>query len=125
MIVKGGIPLWRLIVHDASKFSRVEFGPKYRVQILGHERGDAWFAALDHHHERNAHHWQYWVRDEKPVPMPETYMREMIADWLAAEKTYRIGIDTWFKGEYPIMVFHRETVEKLRLLARPHGIIVP
>jgi hypothetical protein len=121
----GGIPLGQLLVHDMSKFSRAEFAPKFRVQMLSLDKGDAWKSALDHHHAHNAHHWQYWTRDGKAQLMPEIYAREMLADWLAAEKTYRTGMQKWFDGEYPRMRLHPETVKILRPIAQRFELLIP
>ena len=93
----GSIPLWRLIVHDLSKFSRVEF-PQYACWYMGKGGNkDEWASAWRHHFHSNKHHPEYWVivwrgpRDfydgmsehiadnVAVLPMPETYIREMIA----------------------------------------------
>lgn len=49
----------------------------------------AFDAAWLHHQKRNLHHWQAWllIRDTGEtvaMPMPETYAKEMIADWSGA-----------------------------------------
>lgn len=41
------------------------------------------------HQHRNPHHWQHWVLREddgatKLLPMPDRYVREMVADWAGA-----------------------------------------
>ena len=63
----GGVPLWRLIVHDMSKFSRFEFR-QYAVNFHGQESPvDADQVSLDfayawlHHENSNPHHWGYWI----------------------------------------------------------------
>lgn len=61
------------------------------------DRGQAWEedrradfdVAWNHHQKRGKHHWQYWVlaADDGPVyplPMPDKYRREMLADWMGA-----------------------------------------
>lgn len=103
-----GVPLWQLLIHDLSKFSREEWGP-YVEYFYGPDLpedrpwDDYWFASsihgtartrrqerFDHawlHHQRvNPHHWQYWLLKEdsgelKPLEMPAHYIYEMIADW--------------------------------------------
>ena len=54
-------PLWRLLKHDLSKFSPVEFGA-YARQFHGDKGDPAGFtlAWLDHQN-RNSHHWEHWV----------------------------------------------------------------
>lgn len=73
----GGIPLWRLIVHDSSKFSPAEWGPYVeRFFKPAPWRRDRWERALIHHYNHNPHHWQYWVlvggHDERPEPPEPT-----------------------------------------------------
>jgi hypothetical protein len=81
-----GVPLWRLLIHDWSKFSRAEWEPYVR-RFFGkgtdpREFEDAW----QHHYSRNPHHPEYWQQVEEDGTiranwMPPTYVREMIADW--------------------------------------------
>src|SRR5687768_14104184 len=86
----GGISLFRLIIHDYSKFSKEEFGPYTRKfhgkdnksETVKAEFGKAW----DHHWKNNSHHWQFWIRADTPVSMFEEDLREMIADWFGASR---------------------------------------
>lgn len=88
--------LWRLLVHDLSKFSRAEWGP-YVTQFYGDKAtamkpdnvrsfNRAWL----HHLHANPHHWQHWILHEDSgaqiVLVPEAcgVVNEMVADWLAA-----------------------------------------
>ena len=87
------VPLWQLIIHDLSKFSLYEFG-KYARNFQGDYTGspnDRELVSLEfqkawvHHENRNAHHWGHWIPRAGtmagiPVPLPERYVREMIAD---------------------------------------------
>ena len=95
------VPLWRLIKHDWSKFTPSEL-PHYARQFYGSKDDPTgWVAAWLHHQNHNPHHWEYWItrsgtpglRAGDPAEMPETYVREMIADWLAASRSY--------SGSYP------------------------
>ena len=90
------------ILHDLSKYSPSEFwvGVKYyqgtqspnnaEREALGYS--SAWL----HHKGRNRHHYEYWLdytatgkRGEiVPVPMPDRYIAEMLADRIAASKIY-------------------------------------
>lgn len=87
----GGIPLWRLIIHDYSKFSRAEWTP-YVNRFFGGRAGvedkaldpQEFHEAWRHHYTHNPHHWEYWCLGTKIDPMPWPYVREMIADWLGA-----------------------------------------
>lgn len=99
-----GVPLWQLIVHDWSKFTPAE-APHYGRQFFGDGQDPLGFSrAWNNHQKRNKHHWEYWVmvtghnrggyRDGAPLPMPERYAREMVADWLGAARAY--------EGKWPV-----------------------
>ncbi len=110
---KMGAPLWRLLIHDWSKFSPTEWGAYARyfyapkpVAAYGDARNHGGLApseceriiaqrraAFDrawlHHQHANPHHWQHWVLREddgatKALRMPEHFAREMVADWMGA-----------------------------------------
>lgn len=91
--------LWRLLVHDLSKFSRAEWSP-YVDRFYGPQVTDGntvhrreverrFNAAWLHHIHHNPHHWQHWILHEDSgktlvlVP-PNAEANEMIADWLGA-----------------------------------------
>jgi hypothetical protein len=91
---RTGAGLWRGLVHDLSKFLPSEWfayaATFYAADGTSRYAPDEQFdAAWLHHQRRNRHHWQYWVllQDggrEKPLPMPERFVREMVADWMGA-----------------------------------------
>lgn len=102
---KYRVPLWRALIHDWTKFTPAEWSPyvhafyssdgskkdpKIQNSTLEvSQLGDDFRYAWNHHQKSNPHHWQYWVlmNDEDGVqalPMPETYVREMLADWEGA-----------------------------------------
>ena len=121
----GGISLWQLLIHDLSKFGRAEFGP-YRMRSVTGKNTAEYQAAWKHHWSTNPHHWEYWVRDGKPSPMPEVYVREMLADWHAANRTYDTEpLQEWLDNKWKRMHLHAETVATLRPLAKKMGLIVP
>ena len=91
------------LMHDLSKYMPTEFvnGVYYYLgfkspivsERLHKGRSDAWL----HHKGRNKHHFEYWVdftRDSDlpggltPLKMPRRYVAEMIADRVAASRTY-------------------------------------
>lgn len=111
--LKTGASLWRLIIHDWSKFLPSEwfayvnyfYRPNYRnnrtmeafaefgiieAAPWGFLVEDQFNLAWLHHQKRNKHHWQYWTwlnDDGSQVCMatiPEGYIREMVADWAGA-----------------------------------------
>lgn len=117
---RTGVPLWRASVHDLSKFTFTEL-PAYGRQFFG-DKGDpdAFARAWLHHQNANPHHWEYWiprsghVRSEgapEPLPMPETYAREMVADWMGASRAYTGSWDMrdWLTKNLPKMILHRKT----------------
>ena len=71
----------RRLLHDMSKFSKEEFFV-YAEHFFGDREKvrDKISDAFKHHYRHNKHHWQYW--NELGVDMPETYIKEMIADWM-------------------------------------------
>lgn len=124
--LKLGVPIWQLIVHDLSKFSRAEWKPYvhyfYKTQQWDKLSDIPTFAlqwdnkwnvksyvkikfdhAWNHHQKRNPHHWQYWLLQndqEGPVAlnMPYEYIIEMIADWCSAGKciTGKLDVVAWY-----------------------------
>ena len=89
--------VWRLLVHDLSKFRPSEWLPYVRnfygdppkdsaeTQARRRAFDAAWLA----HQHRNAHHWQHWVLREddgatKILVPPVGAVDEMVADWLGA-----------------------------------------
>lgn len=98
--LKYGLIL-RGIIHDWSKFRPSEWFayanydfskglPKttgYLHQVNPDEL--AFNVAMNRHHKRNTHHWEYWVLVNKdgttlPLPMPLRDAQEMVADWRGA-----------------------------------------
>jgi len=101
---KLGIP-WLGIIHDLSKFLPSEFVPYARYfygpwakdeqkpKMVQYRFDVAWL----HHQHRNRHHWQRWMMTldsarkgakHFPMPMPDRYRREMLADWRGAGRAY-------------------------------------
>jgi len=119
---KVGLPLWRAIVHDLSKFTRVEL-PHYDRQFFGDKDDPAGFAAAWlHHQNHNPHHWEYWItRSDHShgasgavdgcLPMPKTDVCEMIADWMAASRAYTGSWDMtkWLSKNLNKIQLHPET----------------
>lgn len=94
-------PIWQLLIHDWSKFTPSEL-PHYARRFYGSNNDhDGWLRSWIHHQNHNPHHWEYWFtrsggqgfKENEPASMPEKYVREMVADWLAASRSY--------EGEWP------------------------
>jgi hypothetical protein len=123
------VPLWRLLIHDLSKFSPSEFAV-YARNFFGdysQSPNDREKVSLDftyawlHHENNNPHHWGYWIprsgkSANEPLPMPEVYVREMIADCMGASKAYTGSWDiaVWLNENGRKWSLHDETV---RLIA--------
>ena len=97
----GGIPLWRLIIHDWSKFGLWEFDRyaanfhgDYTVSAVDRDHIDEEFAIGWLHHENlNPHHVGYWIPRtgqyaDTILRMPDTFVREMVADMQGASVAY-------------------------------------
>lgn len=124
-----GIPIWKLIVHDWSKFTPFEFF-RYARWKYGDATNEEWAAGwLDHLH-KNAHHPEYWVLSwhgnpnfysgigqhiapyVSVLPMPESSVREMIADMHGTSKqvTGEWDIAKWLNENGPLMHLHDDTI---------------
>jgi hypothetical protein len=104
---KLGVGHWQLLKHDLSKLMPSEL-PYYAVWKFGKDWNVRLTAlAINHHHKRNPHHWEYWVLqsghfgmpDNTALDIPQRYILEMCADWLAAAKVYDgkqpDSLETW------------------------------
>lgn len=130
--LKTGAPLFRLLIHDWSKFTPAE-APHYGRQFFGDKSDPLGFSyAWNHHQKTNPHHWEYWIpesghnrggyNDHEPLPMPESYVREMVADWFGASRAYEgkwptsRGSWAWLKANLDVIRLHPESrrmVEKV------------
>ena len=92
------------MMHDLSKFAPIEFwnGVRYyqgtRSPNIKEREVHGYSAAWLHHKGRNKHHFEYWVDFSMksklpgclmPIRMPDRYIAEMVADRVAASRTYR------------------------------------
>ena len=92
--IELNVPLWLLLIHDWTKFTPGEWLPYARTFRKPNGEGQyaphaAFWQAWNSHEKRHKHHWQYWVliKDSgelMPLPMPDCYRREMLADWIGA-----------------------------------------
>jgi hypothetical protein len=134
--IKTQTPFWQLLIHDWSKFLPSEWLPyvnnfyasedekfdewseantKYGCQEAapyGHFIKDRFTVAWLHHQNRNKHHWQYWVitKDDGrtfALPMPEKYVREMVADWAGAGKA--------ITGEWEVAEWYEKNRAKMMI----------
>ncbi|NQU12663.1 MAG: hypothetical protein HQ561_00880 [Desulfobacteraceae bacterium] len=68
-----------------------------------------------HHKKRNKHHWNYWVsvtRKNKiqPIPMPEKYVKQMIADWRGISRKFGGTAREYYEKNRDFMILQRETI---------------
>jgi len=123
-------PVWRLIMHDCSKFLPSEFS-HYARQFTGKaDQPEKFLECWLKHQNRNPHHWEYWIPrttahtsylDNEPIPMPEWAVREMVADWIGAGRIYKGKYPdydnwTWLNNHFPKIEkrSHPLTVERIR-----------
>lgn len=127
-----GVSIWQLLVHDLSKFTPAEFVPYAKYWEGGEKDGQgkanfdkAWLRHIHH----NPHHWEHWLLMGRPLPMPDKYLREMIADWGGAGMAYsgRFDLKEWLEKNWSRVKanLHPETADKVkRILAEHYRIIV-
>jgi hypothetical protein len=117
---------------------------RYRVQMLDGSRPGAFWApdsevaGLDEakaafeaawglHQKRNRHHWQFWLSapaggEPTPTPMPERYVREMVADWVGAGRaiTGRVEVAEWYARNRERMQLAPATRDQVERLLAEH-----
>lgn len=130
------VNLWQAIIHDWSKFTPAEwcgyvntfYAPDGKRRYF---ENPAFMLAWNHHQKTNPHHWQYWMLTwdkgtTEPVPMPEKYIREMIADWAGAGRVIngRWEFIPWYERNKENIKLHPETRKRVEeiLYERDHHI---
>ena len=124
---RTGAPLWRLLIHDWSKFTPAEWGPYVR-SFYGPdgrtpEVRDDFDKAWLHHQHRNPHHWQHWLLREDDgdtlrLRMPEPLVREMVADWMGAGRaiTGKWDVASWYEANADKILLHSATRSRVTAL---------
>lgn len=118
------MPYSQIVAHDNSKWSMEEF-PAYAMKFCYKPKDDEEKLAIEdnfavawlHHENLNPHHWGHWIpRTGKyvniPLPMPDNYVKEMVADWLGAGKAYNgsWNIAGWLNTNGVRFNLHPETI---------------
>lgn len=99
------------ITHDISKLLPSEFFPYTETYHGNGKNRRAMNEAWQWHKNRNPHHWDFWVKGSgQPIPMPEKYVKQMIADWrgMGRQKGFDSAIIYYTKTKYR-MALHKET----------------
>jgi hypothetical protein len=134
-----GLPIWQLLIHDLSKFSRAEWGPYVR-RFFGGRGGvldksadpEEFNQAWAHHWQNNPHHPELWAGGPegdpyKRVPMPARFLAEMVADWYGASRAQgKEDCWAWYrknKARYPITADAHVYVEECLLALQDAGLI--
>ncbi len=131
-----GVPIWRLIFHDWTKFLPREWLP-YAEFFYGGKRKrgydelalpcdahvkERFEIAWNHHQHKNDHHWQFWVRlgDDGTIlalPMSKVAGLEMIADWMGAGRALgKPDTLAWYTEQRDNQLFHPETRRGVEVL---------
>jgi hypothetical protein len=132
-------PLRLAIWHDMSKLTPAEWCPyvrqffyrdgsrrqvrdalgAYVPSLQTNEFKRAWLS-----HQRLKHHWQSWVligdgRDLYGLPIPEVYLREMIADWIGAGRANgKVEPKAWYERNKHTIIMHPASRRRLEELLR-------
>jgi hypothetical protein len=145
------VPLWQALIHDWSKFRPSELLPYARMVYgrVGWRRVDLtrlhytpghqheFDTGINHHRNRNPHHWQYWLlytgfyadesRPFTALPMPERFVREMVADWIGAARAQgNTNVYGWYTSHKEEIILHPATrvlVEQLLDEAHQRGLL--
>lgn len=82
------------------------------------------------HQHRNPHHWQHWIIRQdrgkvKVLPMPDEFVREMVADWIGAGIAQGHGNDVlpWYEKNKGLMTLHPETRLKVESLLKTISVM--
>ncbi len=103
---------WHAITHDLSKLYPKEFIAYTNNYHNGVKNRRAMAEAWQWHKNRNPHHWDFWVKSSgKPIPIPEKYVKQMIADWkgMGRQKGFEGPIIYYAKTKHR-MTLHKETI---------------
>jgi hypothetical protein len=141
-----GVPLHQAVLHDWSKLLPSEWLPYVRKFYGGpylprDEGGEVpapgtrsledvnrdFDRAWNRHQKRQPHHWQYHllVRDTGEIvalPIPERFVREMVADWASAGLaiTGTLDVAGWYARNRTKIVLENGTRRRVEALIDRH-----
>ena len=115
---------WSAAPPHVSGLTRPSF--PFDVEQVERDFALAWL----NHENRNPHHWGYWIprsgaQAGRPLPMPETYVREMVADWHGASRAYEghWDIGKWVGQNVPGYQLHPHTAALVRKIMSEAGYV--
>ena len=122
--IKMGM-FFHAITHDLSKFRLSEFIPytkfffetdRTKKYKQSDEKKENFLEGWTHHQKRNKHHWNYWVSVTRkneiiPIPMPEKYVRQMIADWNGMSRKFGGSSIYYYQKNREKFILHKDTVK--------------
>lgn len=136
LIIAGlrlGVPFYMLLINDLSKLSPAQFGP-YARKLYKQNDYDNYFTQIEIneeykeaqriHYTTEKHHWDYYVSEPgEATEMPENCVREMLAGFFAASRTYNghWDISGWLSENVAKMTFHPNTRKRLYELLQESG----
>ena len=114
---------WLGVIHDLSRFYPDEFFPYAASAPFNRDNKPksiavAFERAWNDHQHRNKHHFEYWVHfdyhthEQRVLPIPEPYRREMLADWRGAARAQNYNKGTakdWYFANYDDLIIHPDT----------------
>lgn len=130
-----GVSIKSIITHDLSKFLPSEFflyartfytqeGTSTFVDSIEFDK--AWLL----HQRRNKHHHNYWTYVDDSgvihsVDIPDEYLLEMIADWLAMERSVpgSSSAASYYLKIRRTAYFHDNTDKKIQELLMRHSVL--
>lgn len=138
--LRTGAPLWRLIIHDWSKFLPSEWFPYvdyfygeklsdekvmenwrreqavlgYRMSPSNEMRKAAFDKAWLHHQHRNPHHWQHWVLREDSGETVALWMPEHFIREMVADWA---GAGRAITGKWEVAEWYSKNRHKMALSA--------
>lgn len=137
------VPLWRLLIHDWSKFTLIEFFG-YAGNAGGKVSKERWAKSWLHHLHHNPHHPEHYILSwlGNPdfyneigehiggfvtlLPMPENFVREMLADMMGTSKKISGSYDIakWLNQNGPKMHLHDKTITLINKVMVESGYVL-
>lgn len=104
-------------IHDNSKYTKEEFyGYRQYFYPTKNEVKNIkiYNKAWEHHYKNNPHHWDYWLHNDEPTPMPMAYLLELFYDWEAMSLKFGGSSEEYYEAHKNEIKLHKKTIEKLQ-----------